>query len=200
VSSLRASFEEHGDLFIVQDYIEGRTLEKILNEEGCYTDTEVVRFLRDLLPVIHFVHEHGVIHRDIKPQNVMASGRSSPLTLIDFGVVKLLETGCSATSVAVMSLGYTSPEQSLGRPVPASDLFSVGRTAVFLLTGKNPDEFVGPNTSRCEWHRFATVFRPLAEIINRLIEPDLNRRFRSAQEVMDALSQQEAEHLEMRGH
>lgn len=114
-------------------------------------ETAVGRLLVDLLSVLAYVHKQNVIHRDIKPDNVILRRRDHKPVLIDFGIVKeVLRAGDRNPTHSMMAgtPGYVSPEQATGRPVFASDLYGLGATAIFLLTGKNPRCMTDPVTGR----------------------------------------------------
>lgn len=172
IPKLYAYFTENGRFYLVQEWIEGLTLtEKVLNGDK-FTPQTLQTFLLSLLPVLSYIHSQGVIHRDIKPSNIIWRQPDGKPVLIDFGVAKeMMTTGVDphqAPSLAVGTRGYMPPEQAAGFPVYASDLYSLALTAIFLLTGKAPQQLnFDPQTGELDWRRelpnlnpgLLTVFR-----------------------------------------
>lgn len=146
IPALLAHFEQSGEFYLVQEYVPGALLQVELNEaEFQATESQATarrrtcKVLKELLTVLAFVHKHNVIHRDIKPTNLIRCSADGRLVLIDFGAVKVLD-GSSPLTVAVGSAGYMAPEQQAGCPCFASDLYAVGVIALQALTGRMPDE------------------------------------------------------------
>ncbi|MEL7068182.1 MAG: serine/threonine-protein kinase [Cyanobacteria bacterium J06581_3] len=134
IPRLLAYFQEGRNLYLVQEIIEGQTLQEELQANGPFTEAKIKGVLKGLLPVLEFVHSRNVIHRDIKPDNIMRR-RSGELILIDFGVAKFLEeSGFSNSATTIGTPGYAAPEQIQGRVTPASDLFGLGATCFELLS------------------------------------------------------------------
>lgn len=148
IPTLLASFKENAYLYLVQQYVEGQTLQAELNQEGPFPETKIGEILAGMLPVLEFIHSKGVIHRDLKPENIMRRWADNQCVLIDFGVAKHI----SATSATLMgtqllsgtqlgSHGYAPLEQIETCKVhPASDLYSLGVTCFHLLSGMAPDQ------------------------------------------------------------
>ncbi|MFW6264112.1 MAG: protein kinase domain-containing protein, partial [Cyanobacteriota bacterium] len=170
IPQFRATFEENGRLFLVRDYVEGKTLAALLQERQTqgqvFQEAEVRTLLEQLLPVLAYIHSKGIIHRDISPDNIILSQPSPDQNaipiLIDFGVVKELATrfqspegGTPATTVG--KLGYSPSEQiQMGQVYPSSDLYSLAVTAVVLLTGKDPRELFDAVQLSWQWRRWTT--------------------------------------------
>jgi serine/threonine-protein kinase len=142
IPTLYAYFAEGEDLFLVQEWVEGKNLQQKVFEEGMLSEAAVKQILVDLLPVLAYIHDRGIIHRDIKPANIILRAADDRPVLIDFGTVKEVvvsdpshhDTG---TTIVVGSPGFMAPEQAAGRPVFASDIYSLGLTAIYLLTGQH---------------------------------------------------------------
>ncbi len=137
------SGESQGFLYYVMPYEEGQSLRDRLAREGELPITEAVRILRDVVDALSSAHEHGVVHRDIKPDNVMLSGRHALVT--DFGVAKAVSeaTGREQLTTAGVALGtpaYMAPEQAAAAPNidHRADIYAVGALAYELLTGRPP--------------------------------------------------------------
>ena len=150
IPQFRATFEENGRLFLVQDYVEGKTFRELLDDRlaqgQTFSEVEVRQLLQQLLPVLEYLHSKGIIHRDLTPDNIIRHEGDGMPVLIDFGVVKELATrfqvpeGTKAATT-VGKLGYAPSEQiQMGRAYPSSDLYALGVTAVVLLTGKDPSD------------------------------------------------------------
>ena len=147
---LHDSGEANGFLFYVMPYIEGESLRAKLARQGELPVAEAARILRDVADALAYAHQHGVVHRDVKPDNVLLSGRHALVT--DFGVAKAVSeaTGRQQLTTAGVALGtpaYMAPEQAVADPhVDArADLYAVGVMAYEMLTGHPP--FVG-NTAQ----------------------------------------------------
>lgn len=141
------SGEADGFLYYIMPYIEGESLRERLTREHELPVPEAVRILRDVVDALAYAHAHGVVHRDIKPDNVMLSGRHAMVT--DFGVAKAVSgaTGRQALTTAGVALGtpaYMAPEQAAADPHldHRVDIYAVGVLAYELLTGRTP--FTGP--------------------------------------------------------
>ncbi|MEL7241738.1 MAG: serine/threonine-protein kinase, partial [Cyanobacteria bacterium J06573_2] len=145
IPMLYAYFSDNGQFYLVQEYIEGKTLTQVVQEKGLMDENSVKQILTSILPVLEYVHSKGIVHRDIKPENILTDADGKPV-LIDFGAVKetlstlLTPSGNATKSIVIGTPGFMATEQSVGRPMFASDIYSLGMTAIFLLTGKMPQE------------------------------------------------------------
>ena len=206
IPKLLAYFEQDGCLYLVQQFIDGQNLLEELETRQeadiwlrCYSEKEIREFLLNLLPVLHFVHERGVIHRDIKPQNIIR--RSSPqelmgdLVLIDFGSSKELKPKLKLkVGTSIGSHGYSAIEQIRdGLAYPASDLFSVGATSFHLMTGISPFQLWTEHGYgwMSDWEKYLSypISDELTHIIDKLLKKDVEERYKSAVEVIADLKQ-----------
>ncbi|MGJ3249433.1 MAG: protein kinase domain-containing protein [Elainellaceae cyanobacterium] len=203
-----AWFQDRGRLFIVQEYVDGKTYWQILQERKQYgktfTEAEVIRWLKDLLPVVGYIHDQNIIHRDISPDNVMLpKGKDFPV-LIDFGVVKPTksdsgqETDSSddessmEASVLVGKYGYAPYEQIyMGQCSPRSDLYALGVSAVVLLTGRKPNQLIHPSTLKWIWQERISIDSRLVQILNKMMAKEPQDRYPSARAVLADLQQLE---------
>jgi serine/threonine protein kinase len=198
-----ACFETKGRLFLVQEYVTGQTysalLEKRQQQQQAFTEAEIAQWLKDLLPILDYIHQLGIIHRDISPDNIMQpQGKSLPV-LIDFGVGKLTDLSSQEFSgkhsyVGKLSfvgkIGYAPKEQiSMGRCSPSSDIYALGVTALVLLTGKDPTALVDQMSLEWQWQKYTQVSQKLSEILFRMTEEKPLKRYQSAQEVLQDLQQ-----------
>ena len=202
IPTLLAYFEQDKYLFLVQQYIEGQNLLKELQTQGTYSESKIRELLLDLLPVLEFIHQRGVIHRDIKPQNIIRRDSDRRLVLIDFGASKqLTATVQTKIGTTIGSHGYTAIEQMQdGKAYPASDLFSLGATCFHLLTGVSPSKLWMQHGYSwvSHWQRYlnqpgqsGTISRlKLTKVLDKLLKVDFQKRYQSADEVLkDVLRQ-----------
>jgi len=198
IPKLYAYFSENGQFYLVQEWIQGQTLTDIIESQGTFNEAIVREVVINLLSVLNYVHSKGIIHRDIKPDNVILQPSSQPWgkpILIDFGAVK--ETirsvahspGVPTPSLVIGTPGYMSREQATGHPVYASDLYSLGLTAIFLLIGKHPQELeANPQTGEIIWRNDASaISADFAMVIDRAIKPNVSDRYGTAMQMLSAL-------------
>ncbi|MFN4066504.1 MAG: protein kinase domain-containing protein [Thermosynechococcus sp.] len=184
--------------YLVQEYIDGETLEDELAQQGCFSEEQVRQVLRELLPVLQYVHDHGSIHRDIKLSNIMRQHPSKTkfpgqgrLYLLDFGAVKQISQagGQQGHFTGIYTQYYAPPEQARGERVyPSSDLYALAVTSIVLLTGKDPSQLFDAYNNRWDWHAYAQVSPQLQAILDRMLQPAPSDRYQSAAEVLAALN------------
>jgi len=199
IPQFRATFEQDGRLFLVQDYVEGKTYRTLLNERltqgAAFTEAEVWQLLRQLLPVLAHIHSKGIIHRGISPDNIVLRESDGLPVLIDFGVVKELATRLQSSSpdtviqpTTVGKLGYAPIEQiQTGKAYPSSDLYALGVTAVVLLTGKEPQELFNDIQLSWDWRKWVNVSDRFAQVLDRMLSYKPSDRYQSVAEVLQAL-------------
>ncbi|MGK7917862.1 MAG: tetratricopeptide repeat protein [Prochloraceae cyanobacterium] len=196
IPTLLAYFEEDNSLYLVQQYIKGQDLLEQLQQQGTFSEIEIVKFLLDILPVLQFVHSWGVIHRDIKPGNIMYCEDDGKYVLIDFGLSKLLKSSIfKSTGTSLGSQGYVAPEQIWkGKAAPASDLFSLGVTCFHLLSGIEPYSLYiqqGYDWVRNWRQSITTTLSPqLFSILDKLLQIDISCRYQKPEQVLEDLQQQ----------
>lgn len=177
--------------YLVQELINGQTLEEELAVRGTFSQQEVLEVLLAILPVLQFVHEHGSIHRDIKPSNIMRD-RNGKFYLLDFGAVKQVATAARkgvSGSTGIYSMGFAPPEQVAGGEIyPCTDLYALAVTVLTLLTGKKPTELFEVNRNQWNWRSHTQVSDKLANVLNKMLSVEPKQRFQSAMEVMAALN------------
>ena len=197
IPRLYAYFSEGDKFYLVQEWIEGLTLDSYWEQEGNLHRDEVRQILLQLLAVLDYVHSRHIIHRDIKPENIILRAGDKAPFLIDFGAVKeaiatqVNHNSSSTYSASIGTPGYMSSEQAAGRPIYSSDLYSLGLTAIFLLTGKSPHELeTNPRDGEIIWQEHAFNLDPeLSRVIDKAVRFHPRDRFASAREMFDALSQ-----------
>ncbi|CAD5969037.1 Serine/threonine-protein kinase B [Planktothrix tepida] len=176
--------------YLVQEYIEGQNLAQELTEIGAFPEVKIINFLGDLLPVLAFIHQQQVIHRDIKPENIIRRKSDNKLVLVDFGAAKAATiTALAVTGTVIGSAQYTAPEQAIGKPTFASDLYSLGVTCIHLLTNIEPFDLFDSGEGDWVWRDYLTVKvnNTLGQVLDKLLQPGTRKRFQTAQEVLEAL-------------
>ncbi|MGF1601723.1 MAG: protein kinase [Thermosynechococcaceae cyanobacterium] len=198
IPTLYGYFEQQGQFYLVQEWIQGQTLGARVRQAGPLSEAEVLHLMTRLLPVLDYLHHHcprEVIHRDVKPENIMLREQDQQPVLIDFGAVKqLLKTVVSSSgsvtcSVVIGSGGFMPPEQAAQRVVYSSDLYSLGMTAIFALTGRLPDDIEKDrHTSEPCWQQYAPqVSAPLVAVLNKVTQLNPCDRYSTAEEMLQAL-------------
>ncbi|NJL11354.1 MAG: serine/threonine protein kinase [Calothrix sp. SM1_7_51] len=164
IPQLFAHFLENENLYIVQEFIEGQDLSKEITSGKQLTEGYVTKFLQDSLEVLSFVHNQGVVHRDIKPQNLMRRRQDGKIFLIDFGAVKEVGTllvnseSQITSSVVIGTPGYMANEQRRGKPILSSDIYALGMTAIQALTGLYPSQLEeDPQTGEIIWRHLTQI-------------------------------------------
>ncbi|HEY9828158.1 MAG TPA: serine/threonine-protein kinase, partial [Stenomitos sp.] len=193
IPRLLAYFEQNAEFYLVQEFIEGQPL---VDEIGqCITgwdEAQIINFLNEILPILSFVHDHRVIHRDLKPDNIIRRQSDGKLVLIDFGVAKHLSIGDTNTgrrTIAVGTSGYMPWEQNQGTPQVNSDLYAVGMIAIEAATGIHPDRLERDNAMVLQWRSGLPLFNPwLAAILDGMVQANYRNRYQTAQEVLKDLN------------
>jgi serine/threonine protein kinase len=189
--------EESGRLYLMMELVDGESLKARLARDGAMPEDEAVEVARAVLSALDQAHQRGIIHRDIKPDNILASS-GGRVKLTDFGLARYLSSAdITQTGYLVGTPVYMSPEQVRGEAVdPRSDLYSLGATLYHMITGRPP--FSGPTVlSILDQHLHSTavpiaalvpsISPGLARIVHRLLLKDPSRRYGTAREVLEAL-------------
>ena len=186
-------FDFEGNFYLIQEFIKGQTLMDIavqMFQEGyVFSERKASEIILSLLEVLERIHEQGLIHRDIKPQNIILREGDGKPVLIDFGLIKqLTQENFLKTGTVAGTMGYCPIEQQMGKALFQSDLYAVGMVMLFLTTGQPPntldfnDKFE-PDLSWAEEGLNAT----LLAWITKAIRPYPQERFRSATEMREDL-------------
>ncbi|MDZ8238778.1 MAG: protein kinase [Nostoc sp. ChiQUE01a] len=193
IPRLLAYFDENQEFYLVQEYIEGHTLVEELLPGKRWTESQVVQLLQEILGILEFVHKQGVIHRDIKPDNIIRRASDNKLVLVDFGAVKQLRTqmvtvgGQASATVVIGTPGYMPTEQGQGKPRPNSDIYSLGIIAIQALTGLPATELQeDPETGEIIWRHSVTVNHRLAAVLTKMVRYHFKDRYQSATEALQA--------------
>lgn len=181
--------------YLVQQYIEGEDLSKELRRKGRFSETEILNFLKQILPVLQFIHDQNSIHRDIKPSNIVRETVTQRLFLIDFGAVKQVVSGeiNIKKSLPIFTKVYASPEQReegrIGEVYPSSDLYSLAVTCLELLTGITPVDYLDNNYRNWRQQASKIISPSLDNILDKMLKVNPRHRFQSAAEVMTAVNE-----------
>ncbi|MEL6899772.1 MAG: tetratricopeptide repeat protein [Cyanobacteria bacterium J06606_4] len=193
IPDLYAYFEAGGQFYLVQEWMEGSPLSAL--SQQAWPEARVRSLLKSLLEVLTHVHSQNIIHRDIKPDNIIVRSADQLPCLIDFGAVKeLMSTTVSASGAANSSLvigtpGYMPPEQAAGRPTFSSDLYSLGMTMITLLTARSPAALpTNSLTGEALWQQFVpAVSHPLKTVLAQAVHPNAQTRYATAADMLAAL-------------
>ncbi len=194
--------EAEGIRFISMEYVDGEDLRTLLRRAGKFTPKEAIAVVEQVCRALDAAHSEGVIHRDLKPQNIMRD-RHGRIVVMDFGLARSLgESGLTQTGALVGTLEYMSPEQALGSTLDQrSDIFSVGLIFFELLTGKAPyhaDTAIASLMKRTREEAQsasdvdASVPKSLSAIVSRCLEREPANRYHSAVELLQQLTTWEA--------
>lgn len=199
IPQFRATFEQDRRLFLVQDYVAGKTYWELLQEKQAqgttFLESEVMQLLQQILPVLAHLHIRGIIHRDISPDNIILRQSDRQPVLIDFGVVKELATRFQSPdgksiATTVGKLGYAPVEQmQTGRAYPSSDLYALAVTCIVLLTGREPPGLFDDTDFSWDWQRWAKVSPRLTQVLNRMLAYKPSDRYQGVAEVAKALQE-----------
>ncbi|MEH2223188.1 serine/threonine-protein kinase [Nostoc sp.] len=189
IPRLFAHFDEDGDFYLVQEFIDGHALTQEILPGQRLNENTVLNLLKDILEVLAFVHQHDIIHRDIKPQNLMRRYSDQKIVLIDFGSIKRIGALGAGLTIAVGTPGYMPSEQGKGKPKLCSDIYAVGMIGIQALTGLMPEQLPeDPSTGEVIWRDKAEVSDALANILDTMVRDRYNQRYQSATEAFQALN------------
>ncbi|MCC5623960.1 serine/threonine-protein kinase [Nostoc sp. CHAB 5715] len=189
IPRLFAHFNEDGDFYLVQEFIDGHALTQEILPGERLSENVVLNLLKDILEVLSFVHENNIIHRDIKPQNLMRRHSDQKIVLIDFGSIKKIGALGAGLTISVGTPGYMPSEQAKGKPKLSSDIYAVGMIGIQALTGLIPEQLQeDPNTGEVLWRDQAQVSEALANILDTMVCDRYNQRYQSAAEALQALN------------
>lgn len=197
--------EKRQSLLLVQDYVTGPTYFNLMQQRQLtgqtFTEAEVIEFLNDALPILSYIHDQGVIHRDISPDNMIRRETDQKPILIDFGGVKQVtasvgnwNTGRQGNgNITLIGKPAYAPEEQLrmGQVNSTSDLYGLGMTALALLFGKDPQEFYDPYQRAIQWPPNLTINPAFRAILLRLVAPKMGDRYPSAAQALHDLGELE---------
>ena len=194
IPKLYANFTENGLFYLVQEWIDGLTLSETIESKGKWNEDAVRKLIVSILSTLIYVHDRGIIHRDIKPDNIIL--RAGEPVLIDFGAVKetlniiiVPNSGQQVHSIVIGTPGFMASEQAAGRPFFASDLYSLALTAIFALTGQYPQQLgTDSQTGEVLWQsQVMEISANLKAIFTKALQFDPRDRYSSAREMLEAM-------------
>ena len=188
---------DHEMRYIVMEYVDGRTLKEMIRQEGRIHPDVALRMAIRILAAVDHAHRNGIVHRDIKPQNILVDGEGR-IKVADFGIARLkTEPTADAEGQALGSVHYLSPEQARGEVADEqSDLYSVGVVLYEMLTGQVPFDGDTPASVALKHvrempasvrMRNGKISRALNEVVMRALCKDKKRRYQSAAEMAQDL-------------
>jgi eukaryotic-like serine/threonine-protein kinase len=189
IPTIHETFEEQDEYFYVQEYIEGHSLSEEVRQNQKLSEQKTRDLLIEILEVFEYIQNnpgYQIIHRDIKPDNIIRRSSDNKLVIIDFGLAKEVTVpGIKVGSILGGTQGYIAPEIFLGKVCFASDIYSIGMIGVFAITGEDPSytPLLAEN-----WQTEATVSPELADILKKMICEDYTKRFQNAKEALQALT------------
>lgn len=185
IPALFSYFERDDVLYFVQEFIDGINLKNESSTRGAFVEAQIWSVLAEVLEILGFLHGHHIIHRNIKPANLIRRSSDQQLVLVDFGSAKYTTPSkFQKTGTLIGSAEYAPLEQLMGRTVFASDLYSLGVTCVNLLTGLLPFELFNPVDGTWVWRSVSgPVSSSLTKLLTRLLERNVSDRYSSVAEV-----------------
>lgn len=190
--------EEQDLAFIAMDYIPGKPLSEYTNPDAMLDCQTIYKLISQAAQALDYAHRQGIVHRDIKPGNILYNEDDDRIKVSDFGIARVTDTTTTRTGTILGSPSYMAPEQLTdGKVDGRADIFSLGITLYQLLTGELP--FKGENLASLAYqitnkkHRSIRELRPelpikIVKIINKALQKDPSKRYASAQEIADALA------------
>ncbi|NJL67458.1 MAG: serine/threonine protein kinase [Microcoleus sp. SM1_3_4] len=202
LNSFELNEEDTKGFALVQTYIAAPSLESHIKSGRTFSEVEIKQIAESLLETLIYLHtQHPpVIHRDIKPSNVLLVNRSGNYVgqtyLVDFGAVQTAAFKNSDSFTVVGTYGYMPPEQFSGRTTPVSDLYSLGATLIYLVTGQHPANLMTDDL-QLEFGQSTTLSPELTRWLQRLVQPTPSQRFANASEALEALKNPQVQELEL---
>ncbi len=190
-------FENSKQFYLIQEFVKGDNLQQEIKKQGPLSESKVRQVVQEISIILKDIHHQKVIHRDIKPANIIRREIDNKLVLIDFGVVKNQVNTVGSqknteqttlTAFAVGTPGFAPPEQLAMRPVYASDIYALGITSIYLLTGKAPKNLdCDPITGEMNWRKYVSISDHFANILSKMLEVSVKHRYKTAEEVLKEL-------------
>lgn len=176
-------FIDEERIYIVQDYIEGKNLARIVEDQFILSEAEVIDILIDTAYALNPLHKQQIIHGNIQPSSLIKRNSDSKIALVNFGLIHE-----AIDLLPDSKQGYIPPEQIAGRATFVSDIYALGMTAIHVLTGTSPQNLEkNPRTGEILWHRKARISPNLAKILDKMIFLDKNQRYQSVNKIIKDL-------------
>jgi serine/threonine protein kinase len=187
---LKTKFKNKLYVFLVQNYVRGLNYHSIVQKYGTLNEGQILHFLREILPVLTYIHDRDLIHRDISPDNIICRFTDQKPVLIDFGLVKDVSSKYTQMAFTPAGKPWFSPHEQLrGDSIsPSSDLYALGVTVLWLLTGKDSKDLYTPRNGAWEFRQCVNISDGLSKILTKMLEYRPIDRYKSAAEVSRAIS------------
>ncbi|MGB3299637.1 MAG: serine/threonine-protein kinase [Phormidesmis sp.] len=211
IPRLLEHFTDDGQFYLVQEHILGHTLSQEISRSGPQnkqqneqqSEQQVKQFLREMIPIIRYIHRQNLLHLDIKPANIMRRQADQKLVLIDFGAVRRYSAEVSPETLSnnpfgslskkagrgCGTIGFSPSEQLAGRPTFASDIYALGVTCLCLLTQISPlalaTSWQGQNL---RWQESVDVSDHFARVLSKMLYFEADRRFQNTHELERAMN------------
>ncbi|MBD2579057.1 protein kinase [Oscillatoria sp. FACHB-1406] len=182
-------FIEQGKKYLAMELIHGQNLEQRIYQKGPVAPQLAIEWMLQTCDILGYLHslDPPLVHRDVKPANLMLRNVDNRIVLLDFGAVKEIGT---PMGTRIGAEGYSAPEQDRGQPCPQSDLFAIGPTLTFLLSGESPIRYYKSvdRDFRLSVGSIPSINAKLQHVIETASEPQLRRRYQTAKELFAALT------------
>ena len=181
-------FEENDEFYLVQEYVPGQNLAQKIVKQSLST-SQIMQILNSSLSVLQFIHQNRLIHRNIKPSNLIVREPDQQVIITDFGILNEIRNVSIAQTESqnFARLNYWSPEQTAGRPTISSDLYALGMSTIEALTRTKPAKFRRDESGKLLWSQNIGLDRRSIRIIDKLVQLDLGQRYQSAERVLNDL-------------
>ncbi len=190
IPHLSEYFQENNQFYLVQDFIDGMDLSEIIIPGIKIPEDDVIQLLTETLEVLAIVHQQNIIHRDIKPQNIMCRRADSKIVLIDFGAVKevmFTNTGQTSLTIRVGTAGYMPLEQFNGKPKLASDIYAMGIVCIQALTGIPPCLLDNDEDGEIIWQDKVSISSDFEQVLTKMVNRRASQRYSNATEALQAI-------------
>ncbi|MGK7931196.1 MAG: protein kinase [Microcystaceae cyanobacterium] len=181
-------FLENGQKYLIMELIHGQNLEQYVSQQGTVSLSQAIAWTKQVCQILDYLQglNPPLVHRDVKPANLLLTARDKRIMLIDFGAVKEVGTP-PGTRIGVE--GYTAPEQYRGKYSPQSDLYTIGPTLVYLLTGENPLKYYRQIKGEIylDVSQIEQIPPNLAKVMEKACQPNPSDRYQTAQALYEAL-------------
>ncbi|BAZ18731.1 serine/threonine protein kinase containing TPR domain (plasmid) [Calothrix sp. NIES-4071] len=190
IPNLLEYFQVKEEFYLVQDFIDGVDLTKIIIPGTKLAELEVIQLLCEILEVLVVVHQQNIIHRDISPKNIMRRQADNKIVLIDFGTVKqiMLKTSVQTSlTIGVGTPGFMPLEQFNGKPKLASDIYAVGMVGIQALTGIQPHLLDDDEDGEVIWRPRVSITNDFAQVLEKMVSRRVSQRYQNATEALEAM-------------